>query len=171
VSITSAQCRAARALIGWSQDQLASASKVAKATIANFEAGKREPYPRTRDDLKGALESMGIELTNGNNPGVRVKCPIVFAMKTLASYVLKNIDMSVSSGSDPTLPNAEVRASRKQKVVDICSEIDALADASRVRQIRFADFEKLRQELQKLNVFATNEQVSAVAHAFQTTEC
>jgi transcriptional regulator with XRE-family HTH domain len=67
------QCRAARALIGWSQDQLASASKVAKATIANFEAGKRDPYPRTLDDLRQALENAGIEFTNGGQQGVRLK--------------------------------------------------------------------------------------------------
>lgn len=73
MSFTPGQCRAARALIGWSQDQLAVAAKVAKATIANFETGKREPYGRTLDDLRAALESAGVEFTNGGRPGVRMK--------------------------------------------------------------------------------------------------
>src|ERR1700722_11919591 len=73
MSFSAAQCRAARALIGWSQDQLATASKVAKATIANFELGNREPYPRTLDDIREALEAAGVELTNGGQPGVRLK--------------------------------------------------------------------------------------------------
>jgi transcriptional regulator with XRE-family HTH domain len=73
MEFTPGQCRAARALIGWSQDQLANASKVAKATIANFELGKRTPYDRTLDDLLAALEAAGIEFTNGNQPGVRMK--------------------------------------------------------------------------------------------------
>lgn len=60
-------------MLGWSQDQLAEASKVAKATIANFETGKREPYPRTLEDLRQALEAAGIEFTNGGQPGVRLK--------------------------------------------------------------------------------------------------
>jgi transcriptional regulator with XRE-family HTH domain len=73
MSFTPGQCRAARALIGWSQDQLARASKVAKATIANFEAENRDPYPRTLDDIRAALEVAGVEFTNGGQPGVRIQ--------------------------------------------------------------------------------------------------
>jgi transcriptional regulator with XRE-family HTH domain len=73
--ITSAQCRAARALIGWSQDQLATSSKVAKATIANFEAGKRVPYERTLSDIQAALEKAGVQFIpeNGGGAGVRLR--------------------------------------------------------------------------------------------------
>jgi hypothetical protein len=46
---------------------------VAKATIANFELGKRTPYDRTLDDLLAALEAAGIEFTNGGQPGVRLR--------------------------------------------------------------------------------------------------
>lgn len=60
LSISPAQCRAARSLIGWSQDKLSEESKVAKATIANFEAGKRSPYERTLDDIQEALEKGGV---------------------------------------------------------------------------------------------------------------
>jgi transcriptional regulator with XRE-family HTH domain len=73
MEFTPGQCRAARALIGWSQDELATASKVAKATIANFELGKRSPYDRTLDDLRGALEAAGVEFTNGDEPGVKLR--------------------------------------------------------------------------------------------------
>jgi transcriptional regulator with XRE-family HTH domain len=73
MEFTPDQCRAARGLVGWSQDQLASAAKVAKATIANFELGKRTPYDRTLDDLVAALESAGVEFIDGEQPGVRWK--------------------------------------------------------------------------------------------------
>ncbi|HEV7323510.1 MAG TPA: helix-turn-helix transcriptional regulator [Bosea sp. (in: a-proteobacteria)] len=75
MSVSPAQCRAARALIGWSQDQLATASKVAKATIANFEAGRRASYDRTLEDIRTALESAGVIFVeeNGEGPGVRLK--------------------------------------------------------------------------------------------------
>lgn len=73
MSFTPGQCRAARALIGWSQDQLAAASKVAKATIANFEAGRRSPYERTLVDLQRALETAGVIFTNGGEPGVKLR--------------------------------------------------------------------------------------------------
>jgi transcriptional regulator with XRE-family HTH domain len=71
--LTPPQCRAARALLGWSQDDLATASKVAKATIANFELGKSAPYKRTLEDLRRALEAAGVEFTNGDQPGVRLR--------------------------------------------------------------------------------------------------
>ena len=49
--------------------------KVAKATIANFETGKREPYPRTLHDLREALERAGVLFIaeNGEGPGVRLR--------------------------------------------------------------------------------------------------
>ena len=77
MNITFQQCRAARALLGWSQDQLAEAAKVAKATIANFEAGKRVPYDRTLADLQAALEKAGVQFIpqNGGGAGVRLKSP------------------------------------------------------------------------------------------------
>ena len=75
MSLTAAQCRAARALVSLSQEELATASKVAKATIANFETGRREPYSRTLDDLRAALEGAGVIFieTNGEGPGVRLR--------------------------------------------------------------------------------------------------
>lgn len=75
MSISAGQCRAARALIGWSQDQLSTASKVAKATIANFETGKRTPYDRTLDDIEAALQGAGVIFVaeNGEGPGVRLR--------------------------------------------------------------------------------------------------
>lgn len=76
--ITAAQCRAARALLGWSQDQLAVASNVAKATIATFETGKRTPYERTLADMRRALEEAGVALlaegeTVQGGEGVRLR--------------------------------------------------------------------------------------------------
>jgi transcriptional regulator with XRE-family HTH domain len=71
--VSAAQLRAARGLLGWSQTDLAKNAKVGRATIADFESGKREPYPRTLDDLRTALEDHGVEFTHGDQPGVRFK--------------------------------------------------------------------------------------------------
>jgi transcriptional regulator with XRE-family HTH domain len=74
------QCRAARALLGWTQEQLEEATvsagaKVAKKTIADFEAGNRTPYGRTLADIRRALEAAGILFLseNGEGPGVRLR--------------------------------------------------------------------------------------------------
>lgn len=73
--MTPAQCRAARAILGLSQDDLATQSKVAKATIATFELGQRQPYPRTLGAIREALEVAGVIFldANGEGPGVRLK--------------------------------------------------------------------------------------------------
>ncbi len=60
-------------MLGWSQDQLAAAAGVAKQTLADFERGARSPYERTLRDIQQALELAGIEFTNGEAPGVRLR--------------------------------------------------------------------------------------------------
>ncbi|WP_151720472.1 helix-turn-helix transcriptional regulator [Gemmobacter serpentinus] len=61
--MTPEQSKAGRALVGMSQQDLADAAEVAKATIANFEVGKRTPYKRTLDTLQKALEARGVRFT------------------------------------------------------------------------------------------------------------
>lgn len=77
--ISSAQCRAARALLGWSQSDLEAKAQVARKTLADFEAGKRRPYDRTLRDIREAFEAAGIdfvgvgEVSSGGGAGVRLK--------------------------------------------------------------------------------------------------
>ena len=75
MSISPAQCRGARGLLGWSQSELSEASKTATKTVADFERGAREPYQRTLEDVRGALERAGVEFIaeNGGGPGVRLR--------------------------------------------------------------------------------------------------
>jgi transcriptional regulator with XRE-family HTH domain len=75
ISIRPDQCRGARAFLGWSRDELAKRSKVSVATLADFEAGKREPYGRTLADVRRTLEEGGIEFIpeNGGGAGVRLR--------------------------------------------------------------------------------------------------
>jgi transcriptional regulator with XRE-family HTH domain len=60
--MTPGQCRAARALLGWSQRELEERSRVSKKTIADFERGVTSPQARTLDDLFEAFDEAGIEL-------------------------------------------------------------------------------------------------------------
>jgi transcriptional regulator with XRE-family HTH domain len=66
-------CRAARGLLDWTQNDLNAASGVATKTIADYERGARTPYDRTLRDLFEAFETAGIEFTNGDAPGLRLK--------------------------------------------------------------------------------------------------
>ena len=73
--LTSAQCRAARALLNWSQDELAAASKVDKAIILDFESGKRQLYDGALVDLRNAFQAAGVEFLAGigGQPGVKLR--------------------------------------------------------------------------------------------------
>ncbi len=72
IAISAAQVRAARGLIGWSQDELVSISGVPKRTVARFELGEGTPQRRTLAAIRAALESAGVEFIAEN--GVRL-CP------------------------------------------------------------------------------------------------
>jgi DNA-binding XRE family transcriptional regulator len=70
-SMTPAQCRAARALLGWSQDELARNAGISRSSVAQFELELRQG--QNRDQLQIALEDAGIEFTNGQRPGVKMR--------------------------------------------------------------------------------------------------
>jgi transcriptional regulator with XRE-family HTH domain len=52
--------RAARALLAWSQQELAKAAGVATSTVADFERGQRTPVANNAQAIRGALEGAGI---------------------------------------------------------------------------------------------------------------
>lgn len=66
------QCRAARALLSWTIDQLASEAGVSRYTIIKFETGQSKPHRATLQVLRATLEANGVEfIENGRGPGVR----------------------------------------------------------------------------------------------------
>ena len=73
--ITLEQCRAGRALLGITQQQLSEAAKVNKRTLMDFESGNRSPVPATLSVIRGALESLGVDFIpeNGGGAGVRLR--------------------------------------------------------------------------------------------------
>ena len=69
----SVQCRAARALVNWSQDRLADLAGVSVTTIRNFERGASVPVRNNLAAIRAALEAAGVEFTDGDAPGVRMR--------------------------------------------------------------------------------------------------
>jgi transcriptional regulator with XRE-family HTH domain len=63
----------ARGGLAMTAEALAAAAGVSKVTLSDFELGKRTPHPRTLDAIRAALEAAGIEFTNGDQPGVRLR--------------------------------------------------------------------------------------------------
>lgn len=73
--MTPAQCRAARGLIKWSQDDLAKAAEVGIVSVRQFENENTEPRRATLAAMRRALEAAGVEFIaeNGGGPGVRLR--------------------------------------------------------------------------------------------------
>ena len=72
-AISPEQCRGARAMLNLKREDLASASQVGHSTLFDFESGRRQPHPRTLAAIRAALEAAGVEFTNGDGPGVRLR--------------------------------------------------------------------------------------------------
>ncbi len=73
--LTSDQIRAARALVRWSARELAEKANLSLPTIQRLEAAEGVPSTsvQTLMAVKGALEKEGVEFTNGDAPGVRLR--------------------------------------------------------------------------------------------------
>lgn len=73
--ISPVQCRAARALLSWTQEQLASAAEVGVVTVRQFEGEAATPRKATLSVIAGAFERAGVvfDLDLGAGPGVRFK--------------------------------------------------------------------------------------------------
>lgn len=69
-AISPAQSRAARALLGWSEADLAAKAGLPEAEIRAFEAGTGDPPSGRIEVLRGALMADGIVFTGGASPGV-----------------------------------------------------------------------------------------------------
>ena len=73
--ISPAQCRAARALIGWTQPKLAKAANLGLSTVVDFEKERRTLSAQSIRCLTDTLQNAGIEFIaeNGGGAGVRLK--------------------------------------------------------------------------------------------------
>jgi transcriptional regulator with XRE-family HTH domain len=75
MSITPAQCRAARGLLGWTQQTLSERAGVGTVAVNQFENELSQPRRATLEVVRRAFEAAGIEFIeeNGGGPGVRMR--------------------------------------------------------------------------------------------------
>lgn len=60
-------------MLGWNQDELASAAAVSRATIVDFERGARIPHRNNLTAIHRAFEAAGIEFISENGGGAGVR--------------------------------------------------------------------------------------------------
>lgn len=62
MELSSHQCRAARSLLNWSQDEMARNANVSRATVIDFEAFNRTPMKNNLRSIAECLFAAGIEM-------------------------------------------------------------------------------------------------------------
>jgi predicted transcriptional regulator len=79
VLVTTRQIKAARALLAWSQADLANRSGISEPTVARLEAvdGELGGRGNTTQKIRDAIEAAGVEFIdeNGGGSGVRLRKP------------------------------------------------------------------------------------------------
>lgn len=73
--ISPAQCKAARALLGITQPELADLASLGLSTVVDFEKGRRQLSEAAVRALRTALEHAGVKFIpeNGDGAGVRLR--------------------------------------------------------------------------------------------------
>lgn len=70
--LTPEACRAGRALLKWGVRDLASEAGISQATVVAYEAG-RPHMSSTADAILTAFNARGVEITNGDGTGARLR--------------------------------------------------------------------------------------------------
>lgn len=133
------QCRAARGILGWTQDDLAGAASMSKTAINNFERGLSSPKQDTLKQLRAAFEKNGIEFSGtfgvdkqtetvsvirGNNAGVLLWDDIIDTLKDTGGEVLIS---SVNEGKVLQNHNDEFKSHmRRMKEIGISERLLSL---------------------------------------------
>ncbi len=103
--ITAAQCRAARALLDWSQPDLAKQSGVHVQTISNFEHGNGSPTSKTLGTIKQIFESAGVEFLD--HDGVSRKSSEIESYKGRTGFLnfIMDVYIAMKAGGDICVSN------------------------------------------------------------------
>lgn len=73
ITLTAAQIRAARALLGWSRDMLAAKTGISLRTLVMIESEEANPRASTIERIAASFAKAGVKFIkeNGGGPGVR----------------------------------------------------------------------------------------------------
>ena len=145
--ISPEQCRIARVLLNLSQEELAKAAHVARATLADFERGTRVPTHNNIQAIRTVLESAGIAFipANGGGSGARLR-----------------VAPNVGAADEMTISPEQCRAARS--VLNLSQT--ELARAAGVGRSTVSDFEGASRRPNPANLAALRDALEAAGVAF-----
>lgn len=94
------QIRAARALLNWSQDDLAKASGIARSSIKNIENDITTARKDTIYDIQLAFENCGVEFLPGSGVRIKNETVTVFEGEDAFKNLLDDLYVTAKTGSD-----------------------------------------------------------------------
>jgi transcriptional regulator with XRE-family HTH domain len=147
--MTPAQCRAARALAGMTQSELAAQAGLGLSTVVDFEKQRRTVSVDAAGAMRRALERIGV-VFNPNGAGVTLELPLTAGLAEPPSPFSTHMDPS--PGKPRTLSSAQIRAARA--LVRWSAQDLARASALGVNTIRRAELAKERVSLTRANELA-----------------
>lgn len=71
--ITPEQCRAARGLLGWTQEDLADRAELSRSTVRDFEGGRHGLQRASAAQVVRVLDEAGVVLIEAGEMGVGVR--------------------------------------------------------------------------------------------------
>ena len=106
----SSQIRAARALVRWSAEDLSRHSSVSLRTIRRAELAEGHTNMTAPNDLalRRALESAGVEFTNGDQPGVHLT-------KAAATHAVRPDSASKRKGAAKAIHGKAAKATERKR--------------------------------------------------------
>jgi transcriptional regulator with XRE-family HTH domain len=161
--VSAAQIRAARALVGWTQAQLAEKADLSEISIQQIEKGLTDPRATTLAAIERAFEAAGVEFTNGGRPGVRM-VSIAGALQAVANSLMQNPAIFVWNGPPPSSIDEKNR--RQNQVEELAAGIKNIAQSAKHDASSLAKYESLVKALHSLGTRVDDNLNHAVHQAF-----
>lgn len=135
--ISGAQIRAARALLGWSQEALAVAADVSALSVKRLETGAAAVSDDLRGKVVAALEVAGVEFIpeNGGGAGVRLRRPAASPHSIAAKIEeLEARADAIQPGNGPPSPAKAMKAMKRAVIKNEVGKLRGKFAKSRARR-------------------------------------
>jgi transcriptional regulator with XRE-family HTH domain len=125
------QIKAARALLGWSQDDLAAATGLSVGTVRNLESGDMSPRSATASEIRRAIENAGLEFVEPEGVRRRIDEITIYQGRDSADVFFDDMLHTVKDKSST--------------VISIFKSVDTLAQVCGLVRNRFERLERVNE--------------------------